>query len=152
METQTLEIVKGSYKDVAALPDLLHEHWLELAKNKDLMVLSPNLELYEVLESTGHLVTFIAKLDGVVVGYVINVIDYHPHYSKLLCSQNDLLFVAKEHRRSSVGGRLVRAMEQESAKRGAKFLTWHAKENTELSEYLPHTGCKVQEIIYSKEL
>lgn len=152
MEIKSLEIKQGSYADVAPLAALLDEHWIELAKNRDLMVLKPALDKYKAMEEQKQLFTFCAYVDGQIVGYSISFVFNHMHYADLLCCHNDLLFVSKPYRHSSIGGKLIRLTEDEARKRGAKLMTWHAKENTPLSEVLPVMGCKVQEIIFSKEL
>jgi hypothetical protein len=152
MQTQLLDIRLGSYKDVAQAAALLDEHWIELAKNKDLMVLSPALERYEAMENADFMFTLCAYLDGELIGYSTNFIVTHMHYSGLLVCSNDLLFISKPYRNSSLGGNLIRVTEEEAVKRGAKLMLWHAKENTPLSACLPKMGCKVQEVIYSKEL
>jgi len=152
MEIKSLEIKLGSYKDVAPLAELLDEHWIELAKNKELMVLKPAIEKYAAMEEQGVLFTFCAYVDGKIIGYSLSFVFHHLHYADLLCCHNDLLFVSLPYRHSSIGGKLIRATEDEARKRGVKLMTWHAKENTPLSEVLPVMGCKVQELIFSKEL
>lgn len=66
--------------------------------------------------------------------------------------QNDLLFVAEEHRKTRVGLDLIRETEKQAFARGAEMMLWHAKENTSLSILMPKLGYSVQDIIYSKVL
>ena len=131
---------------------LLEEHWQESSKNKHLMVLSPDIAKYENLDNIGNLSCLFAYLDDKLVGYSFNIITSHLHYSNLVCAYNDVLFVSKEHRSSSLGLRLIKATEIECKNRGAKLMLWHAKENTALSKILPKMGCNVQELIFSKEI
>jgi GNAT superfamily N-acetyltransferase len=152
MEINSLNIYLGSYKDVALQSSILEEHWIELAKNKELMELAPNLPHYELLENSGSLFTLIAEVNKEVVGYSVNIVANHLHYSKLRYCHNDLIFISKPYRQHAIGGMLIHRTEKEAKLRGANLMSWHAKENTELAHYLPRVGCKVQEVIYSKEL
>lgn len=152
METQLLEIRDISCDEISQLSSLLDEHWLELAKNKNLMILSPDLERYRALEDSGKLFAIAAYLDGEVVGYSVNFLTPHMHYSGLFCCYNDLLFVTKKYRNNSIGGRVIAVTEKMAKERGAQVMFWHAKENTPLSELLPYRGCKLQELVFSKEL
>lgn len=137
---------------IAHCSSLIDEHWHESARNKHLMVLKPDVARYASLEALGCLLSLVAYVDDEVVGYSVNVIGPHLHYSDLICAHNDVLFVAKSHRESPLGLRLVRDTERACKARGAHLMLWHAKENTTLAKILPRMGCKTQEIIYSKEL
>lgn len=137
---------------VAQCTELQREHWEELAKNKELMVLSPDVEQYRQIEQAGMLFAIIAYDDDEIVGYSINVLSRNLHYSALLVVQNDVLFVGKAHRAGRVGMRLIDMTKAAAAKRGARLMLWHAKEGTPLAGILPRMGCKVQDIIYSAEL
>lgn len=128
------------------------EHWDEIARNKHLMVLSPDVAQYQRIEQVGRLFAVIAYLGEEIIGYSVNIITVNLHYSALVMAQNDLLFVGKEHRAGRVGMRLIQETERIAAKRGARMVLWHAKEDTPLAKILPRTGCSVQDIIFSKEL
>lgn len=130
---------------------LLTQHWEESARNKQLMILDPDYEKYDKLEEMGVLISLAAYSDGLLVGYSVNFLQPHMHYSKLMCGYNDLLYVDDSHR-SSIGLKLIRETQKVLKERGAKLMLWHAKVNTKLSAILPRLGCNVQEIIYSQEL
>lgn len=146
------EIVQGSYRDVAALSSVLDDHWEELAKNKKLMVLKPDLPRYEAMENAGACFTMLVKKDSEIIGYTINFLNYHPHYADVYCCYNDLLFVVKEYRGSIAGIRLMKATEQEAKKRNVALMFWHAKDKTTLAKILPRMKYKLQELIFTKEL
>jgi GNAT superfamily N-acetyltransferase len=134
------------------VPGLLEAHWHESARNKHLMVLKPDVARYQALEAAGALLSLVAYVDETIVGYSVNIVSPHLHYADLLCAHNDVLFVAKEYRERSLGLKLIRETERAARARGAHLMLWHAKEDTALSSILPKMGCKVQEIIYTKEL
>lgn len=129
---------------------LLHAHWEEVAKRRDLMVLAPDWPRYEQLEANGALLSVGAFVDGVLVGYSLTLVGPHLHYVGLTVAQNDVLFVAKEHRHGRIGLDLIRKTEEMAKERGARLVTWHAKEGTALAALMPRLGYDVHEIIFSK--
>lgn len=137
---------------IAASHQLQVEHWEEIARNKHLMVLNPDVEQYARLERAGLLFAVIAYAGDEIIGYSVNILVRNLHYSALLMAQNDLLFVGAAHRGGRAFMRLRDATIAAAARRGARMMLWHAKENTPLAEILPRMGCKVQDIIYSEEL
>jgi GNAT superfamily N-acetyltransferase len=137
---------------IAMCEALQEEHWDEIARNKHLMVLSPDVSQYRRLEQGGRLFAIVAYAGAEIIGYSVNIISTNLHYSDLVMANNDLLFVGKAHRAGRVGMRLIQETENAAAKRGARMVMWHAKENTPLADILPRIGCTVQDIIFSKEL
>lgn len=152
MQLPKYEIKLCKIQEVADSLHLLEKHWKESARNKSLMKLAPDYALYDLLELSGTLVCLGAYVENLLVGYSVNLIKPHLHYSTLLCGYNDLLFVDDEYRSSPLGLKLIKETKKELRIRGAKLMLWHAKEDTALSSILPRLGCKVQEIIYSEEL
>ncbi|MGZ3184378.1 MAG: GNAT family N-acetyltransferase [Telluria sp.] len=134
------------------VPGLLEAHWHESARNKHLMVLKPDVARYQALEAAGSLLALVAYVGDQIVGYSVNIISPHLHYADLLCAHNDVLFVAEEYRKSPLGLKLIRDTERAAKARGVHLMLWHAKEDTTLANILPKMGCKVQEIIFTKEL
>lgn len=141
-----------SYAEMTASIDLLREHWEEVALNKAVMVLEPDEERYQKLEADGTFFALGAFCDGELAGYSGNFITQHIHYASLCYANNDVLFVAKQHRNSPLGLRLIRETEIEARRRGARMMSWHAKENTPLANILPRMGKRIQDIIFSSEL
>lgn len=132
---------------------MLAAHREELSTHKHLMVLNPDRAAYEALEDSGKLLTLAAfDGDGKLVGYSASFIGFNLHYSDLLYAHNDVMYVAPEHRKSGLGGALIARTEHEVRERGARFMLWHAKPSTPLSDLMPRLGYDVQDIIYSKEL
>lgn len=132
--------------------DLLEDNWEDVAKNKQLMVLSPDRDTYLMLEKNNQLICIAAKINGVLVGYSVSILQYHLHYSKLLYCNNDVIYLHRNMRDNPLGLRLIKRTEQIAKERGAKLMLWHAKENTPLDQLLRRMKCKVQDIIHSKEL
>lgn len=133
-------------------PVLFREHWEEIARNKQVMVLEPHEPAYRALEDAGNLLILAAFKGEELIGYSVNFVLTHPHYAALTVCQNDLLFIDPKHRQGGAGIRLMRRTEQEGKVRGAQLMLWHAKESTPLADMLPRMGYGVQDIIFSKEL
>lgn len=131
---------------------LFAQHWDEIARNKDVMVLKPDDAAYRRMEEAGSLLILAAVKAGQIVGYSVNFIVRHPHYADLMVCQNDLLFIDQAHREGGAGIRLMRRTEQEGKKRGCRLMLWHAKEGTPLAAMLPRMGYGVQDIIFSKQI
>ncbi len=132
--------------------ELFSQHWDEIARNKEVMVLKPDEEAYRRMEEAGSLLILAAVKAGQIVGYSVNFILRHPHYADLMVCQNDLLFIDQAHRQGGAGIRLMKRTEQEGKKRGCRLMLWHAKESTPLADMLPRMGYGVQDIIYSKQI
>lgn len=148
-----MRIIETTIADkIEHVPGLLEAHWHESARNKHLMVLKPDVPRYQALEAAGSLLSLVAYADDQIVGYSVNIVTPHLHYADLLCAHNDVLFVAKEYRESALGLKLIRDTERAARARGVHLMLWHAKEDTALSNILPKMGCRVQEIIFTKEL
>lgn len=148
-----MRIIETTIADkIEHVPGLLEAHWRESARNKHVMVLKPDVARYQTLEAAGALLSLVAYVDEAIVGYSVNIVSPHLHYADLLCAHNDVLFVAAEYRTTPLGLKLIRETERAACARGAHLMLWHAKQDTALSSILPKMGCKVQEIIYTKEL
>jgi GNAT superfamily N-acetyltransferase len=146
-------IVEGSVSDKWDLvASLLQDHWEELAKNKRIMVLKPDVEAYRAMEESGRMITLIAYEGEEIIGYSATFLVRHMHYADLITAMNDVLFVVKEHRHGRTGLQLIRETERVAKERGAQLMIWHAKQDTALEAILPRLGYNVQEIMLSKEL
>jgi GNAT superfamily N-acetyltransferase len=146
-------IVEGSVVNKwVEVAELLAMHVDELASHKHLMKLDPAIETYEAMEDGGMLASlFVYDENEKLIGYSVNFIVPHLHYSELVTCQNDVLFIHPDHRHGRIGMKLIAATEQLAKERGAKLISWHVKENTTLQALMPRLGYKVQEITYMKE-
>jgi GNAT superfamily N-acetyltransferase len=149
----TLILVDKVFNHYDNMCKLLEEHVQELAVYKDLMKLSPDLPTYQKLEEEDLMYGVFAYVEGKLVGYSINFVSNHIHYSELKKVNNDVIYVDKKYRGSGVGAKLINASEREAKKRGAAVFALHAKPNTPLSSLLyTSEDYQVQDIIFSKRL
>lgn len=132
--------------------DMLRAHYDEVALHKDVMVLRPRWDAYQRMQAANQCFILGARIAGKLVGYTTNFIAPHMHYASLVVCQNDAVFVLPEHRKTSLGLRLMKDTEAEAKARGARLMLWHAKEGTRLDSVLSRMGYGVQDIIYSRRL
>ncbi len=137
---------------VQQLWPLLQAHRDELATARHLMEVAPNVANYKALEDAGLLLSLVAYEGERTIGYSINYLGPHAHYGGLTYAHNDVLFVAKEHRGSRLGLRLIAETERVARERGARMVMWHAKPGTALEQMMPRLGYRVQDTIFSKEV
>lgn len=129
---------------------LLEQHREELTTDKKNMVLNPNINMYKNMEDMGMLFTLVLCDGEKIVGYSVNILGNNLHYSDLLVSQNDLLFVLDSYRKSKWGLKLIQETEKLAKEKGAKLIMWHGKPNTSLSKLMPKLGYNIQDITYSR--
>lgn len=131
---------------------LIVSHWEETESG--IIPTPPNLDVekYEMLEEMGMMFSLFAYADGVRVGYALNFITQAMHYKDITLCNCDALFVAKEHRKSSLGIKLIRETQRIAKERGALEMLWTAKPDTELARILPRMGFNLQEIVFNKKL
>lgn len=96
-------------------------------------------EMYEQLEKMGNLHTFDARIEGQVVGFIAMLAILMPHYSHVGCVIESF-FVAKAHRMTGAGMRLLKAAEDKAAELGAPGLLVSAPFEGNLFEVLPRCG------------
>lgn len=129
---------------------LFERHWHEIALNKELMQLKPDAAKYKQIEEAGNMLILSAHEGGQLIGYSVNFIINHLHYSDLVLCQNDLLFLIPEKRSGRIGLKLILETEKHAQDRGAHMVIWHAKQGTALTEILPKLGYGIQDIMFSK--
>lgn len=134
------------------LDRLLVDHWEEIAKNKALMVLKPDRAAYQSMQDKGVLITLFAYKGEEIVGYSVNIITKHLHYSDVIMTMNDVLYLDKGERNGRLGLGLIRETERICKEHGSHIHMWHAKDNSPLARILAARRYKVQDIVFSKEL
>jgi hypothetical protein len=131
---------------------LLIEHREELATDKSLMVLKPDVERYYGIEALGWLMVIGAYRGSKLIGYSVNIVSNNLHYADLIQGQNDVLFLTKDERKGSAGLRLIRQTHKLMKMEGAKIMLWHAKPGTNLDKLMPRMGGTVQDVIWKVNL
>lgn len=139
-------------RHIADAWQILEQHREELATDKSLMVLKPDLPVYIQLEDNDALLS-IGAFDGdEIVGYSVNIISRNLHYADVVMCQNDVLFLKPDYRTGPNGLRLIRETERLAKGRGCHMILWHAKSDTQFMAILRKLGYRVQDVIYSRGL
>ncbi len=135
---------------------LTRPHWTEIAKNKRLLTLNPDLEKYERLDAGGHLLLVTARADGDLVGYFLWVIIAHPHYRHVLAAEEDLHFLSPEYRSGGRYGRdrgygfeLLKAARDAALARGARLLAMREKVGHEHPALMEALGFVPTDVVYT---
>jgi GNAT superfamily N-acetyltransferase len=88
------------------LRPLLEKHWEEIAVHKDIP-LDPDYDRYFRMANAGALHPFVVRVNGRIVGYAPFIVTPHLHYRTSKWAQNDIIWIAPEHRRAGLGMALV---------------------------------------------
>lgn len=87
---------------------LLIAHYEEIETNKNEKVLDPDIKRYHMLEDNGMLRIFTAREHGKMVGYFVSMVMPHLHYSSCIYAMNDILYIDKDHRGTTLAYRLFK--------------------------------------------
>jgi GNAT superfamily N-acetyltransferase len=136
-----LSIAPSSVADLSAVPEfpaLAAEYAAESAID-GLPPPSAKIETYRRLESAGMLHAFAARLDDALVGFITVLAPVLPHYG-VPVAVSESFFVAKAHRGSGAGLRLLRAAEDKAHALGSPGLLVSAPFAGNLFKVLPRVG------------
>ena len=129
---------------------LLEAHWKEIACNKDKIKMNPDWDQYALVEEQGHLGIYTARLEGALVGYFVVIATTHMHYKDHIFAVNDVIFLAKEHRKGSLGKRLIEYAQEDLRDKGVSVLAINTKVHQPFDGLMEHMGFSLQERLYSK--
>lgn len=86
------------------LPPLFERHWQELGTRKDEIPLDPDWDRYFALAQVGTLRVRTARVDGVLAGYIFNMIGPHLHYRSTLHAEIEMFWLDTAYRGIGVVG------------------------------------------------
>ena len=131
---------------------LNEEHWEEIAIHKDKIKLSVDYDKYVALDTAGMLSVVTARDGHKLIGYCIDVVNNHLHYSNTIFAINDVVFVSSCYRKASIGVRLIKFTEKVLMDIGVKVWYVHTKEHAPISSLLKRLGFEKTEENYGKYL
>lgn len=135
---------------IGKVADLTRAHWQETEPGVSSDGPCPVADVYAALEQVGNVVAFGAFDGDELIGYSVAILGPHLHYG-FTYAHHDLLYVRPDHRRGSLGLRLMRMTEEAAKARGARFVVWHVKPGSTLESILSRAGYAVEEVVYKKE-
>ena len=132
-------------------PALLVEHHRELGLDQDLEV-AVNFEKIRMLEAAGMWLTFTARDDGKLVGYVAALFAKHLHYStsgEMLIV--DMYYLAPEFR-TGAGAKLLAFVEQTARAKNAIKLYLSCKVHRDHTKLFLRMGYRLSDFAFTKRL
>lgn len=109
------------------------------------------LAAYRLIETSGVFQAYGAFEAGRLVGFCAVLAPIIPHYGVAI-AVTESLFVAKEHRKSGAGLKLIRAAEAHARKVGSPALLISAPSSGRLVQVLPGIGYRETNRVFMKEL
>jgi hypothetical protein len=125
---------------------LIKDHWDEIAKNKELLYLNPDLEIYKKVP---HLL-LTARYLGNLVGYFLWIFHRLPHYQHVLAAEEDLHYLTPEHRKGMAGYLFMKYACSQAQGHGANLLVMREKIGHEHPAVMKRLGFLPTDIIYTK--
>ncbi len=129
---------------------LLDKHWEEVSWYKDEVNFNPDYDKYYQIEKLGMLHVVTVRDDGELVGYNINFINAHLHYSDHKYAVNDIIFLSPEYRSGWNAKGMLDFTEECLKELGVSVVTVHMKTDHPFKSLMERTNFKQQEYIYSK--
>tara|TARA_A100000171_G_C2089654_1_gene123868 strand:- start:49 stop:507 length:459 start_codon:yes stop_codon:yes gene_type:complete len=131
---------------------LFKKHWQEIANYQDQIPLDPNWDMYDRLEQSEILHAFMARDNGLLIGYFWLLAVPHLHYRNHVFAHADLLFLDKPYRKGFTALKFIKFAQAELKKSGIKVMSMNTKINAPFDALLKRAGFKLVERIYSKNL
>lgn len=105
---------------------------------------------YRLIETSGIFQAYGAFLEGdLLVGFMAVLTPVIPHYGVAI-TVTESLFVAKEHRKTGAGLKLIRAAETHARDSGSPGLLVSAPSGGPLADVLPHLGYRETNRVFMK--
>ncbi len=130
---------------------LFVRHWREIAHYQDIE-LKPNVEFYETMFKHGCLRVFTVRKDEALVGYSVFFVKPNPHYMGSIQASQDILFLAPEFRKGSVGARFIKWCDEELKSDGVQAVYHHVKTAHNFGPMLERMGYECVDLIYARRL
>lgn len=132
---------------IEEVKELIEDHYKEIALYQDKIELSPDYALYE---STDALRIYTVRKERTLVGYFFVFIAKHPHYKEHLFANNDIIYIAKEHRNAHAGKGLILFAEERLKSEGVSVLNINMKTHQPFDNLMLSLGFDCVERVYGK--
>ena len=129
---------------------LIKAHYKEIALNKDKIKLNPDWREYARLDQMGALRCFTARQDDKLIGYFIIIVSKSLHYQDHLFANNDVIFLAKGHRKGLTGYKLLKFATEQLEEQGVSLMMVNTKIHQPFDKILERLGYNHIERVYSK--
>lgn len=109
------------------------------------------VEVYRLLEAQGGLHVLVARHEGRLIGYITVLASLLPHYS-ISVAVSESFFVARAHRGTGAGLKLLRAAERLAHQLGSPGLLVSAPFEGDLFKVLPRVGYTETNRVFFKKV
>lgn len=127
------------------------EHKEEVCVHGD-FVFDPNWDVYKKCYEMGMLKAYVARDNGVLIGYIIFNIAFNSHYGAVLQAEQDVLYISPEYRGKLLGLKLIKYADGELIKLGVNLVVQHVKVTSDFSPLLERLGYSMTKKIYERRL
>lgn len=138
---------------VGEIRPLLERHWKEVAHYPDIP-LQPNWNGYAECERLDLLRIYTGRDEGRLIGYSVFMVHMGMHYSTSKEADEDLLYLAPEHRKGRFGLQLMQFSERELTAEGVQLVKRRTKvsERLNFGALLERMGYEPIDVVYGKRL
>jgi GNAT superfamily N-acetyltransferase len=134
-------------------PDMqehLIAHWQEVSSFPD-YPLDVDVDKFTTLQNDGMLVCCSARDEDKLVGYVVDFIQFHPHYKTVKTAITDAYYIAPEYRAKCARG-LMKFVEKVEKEIGVFARITRSKNTNNAGKFFKAMGYKEAEVAWSKRL
>lgn len=129
---------------------LFIEHYKDIALYQDKIQLNPDVVRYMALEESGVLIPISVREDGALIGYSVTILLPSLHYKEHTYAMNDVIFISKEHRKGTVGIKLIKYTEKILKEKGISVYCINSKVHAPFFKVLERLGFTDSEHQYTK--
>ena len=136
---------------IGEIKPLLEEHYLEIAKYKDIPLV-PDWGSYEKLDELGIMKIFTCRSseDNKLLGYSIYFVKPHLHYSTCLVAMQDILFILPEYR--GRGLKFIVWCDEKLKEMNVNLVVHHVKAANNFGPALERIGYELMDLIYTRRI
>jgi len=125
-------------------------HWHEVGAFPEHEV-DPDIDRAMALQNNGMIVCFTARDDGDLVGYIVDLIQFHPHYKTVKMAICDLHYIAPEYRAKCARG-LTKFAEKAEREMGIYARVTRSKRANRAGDFFKAMGYSEAEVAWMKRL
>jgi GNAT superfamily N-acetyltransferase len=148
--------VEPFYVIARELPPLFKQHWRELGRDRDEVILDPNWDQFMADSIAGRLQVLTARAGTELVGYIFYFVGPHLHYKSTLHAHVDMYWLDPQYRHGWTGLRMFRAYDDELKRLGvvrsylAENLSFKGKHGRRMRVILKRFGYRPCDVMYRK--
>lgn len=146
-------VARSSVAEIEAAPEFgaLSAEYAAESQIEGMPSANPQWDAYRTLEGMGLLHVFSAVIEGELVGFISIIVSVLPRYGvPIVVSES--YFVARKHRATLAGLKLLKVAEDEVRALGANVMLVSAPNDGTLAKLLPRLGYRPTSTIFFKRM